>query len=142
MSSYSGRWHEIARLPNRLQRGCVAASVDYSAEGDRVRAVQRCAADQGKSRTYRSSGRIVDPGTNAKVRLTFAGFWSQEYWIIDHDRGAGWALVSDPKGRYLWVMFRSPAPARASVNAAVARAAALGFPTARLEFTGGARPTA
>jgi apolipoprotein D and lipocalin family protein len=135
--SYTGRWYEIARIPNRLQRGCAAPYVDYALEGIRVRAVQRCAPAPGKrGRVYRSSGQILDPGTNAKVRLTFAGFWSQEYWIVDHDPSAGWALVGDPAGRFLWVMFRQPDPPEAARDAAFARVGALGYDARRLEFTG------
>jgi apolipoprotein D and lipocalin family protein len=135
--AYTGRWYEIARMPNRLQRGCQAPSVDYSIEGLKVRAVQRCAASNGRNgRVYRSSGRILDPGANAKVRLTFAGFWSQDYWIVDHDPAAGWALVGDPAGKYLWVMFRDARPASAARDAAVARAGALGYNVTRLEYFG------
>ncbi|MDX2235439.1 MAG: lipocalin family protein [Hyphomonadaceae bacterium] len=136
-SNYSGRWYEIARLPNRFQRNCTGASVDYTLEGEKVRAVQRCAAVAGKNgRTFRSSGRILDPGTNAKVRLTFAGFWSQDYWILDNDPAARWAIVGDPRGRFVWIMFRDPTPGDAAVAAAVSRARALGYDTSRLEYAG------
>jgi len=138
--SYTGRWYEIARIPNRLQRNCAAPYVDYTLDGIKVRAVQRCSPANGRSgRIYRSSGRILDPGTNAKVRLTFAGFWSQEYWIVEHDAAAGWALVGDPAGRWLWVMFRDPTPPEAARDAAVARVATLGYDARRLEFAGARR---
>lgn len=138
MSSYAGRWYEIARIPNRLQRGCVAATVDYAIRNDRLHAVQRCAAtgDRG-ARVYRSSGRILDPGVNARTRLTFAGFWSQEYWVIDH--APDWALVGDPSGRYLWLMSRRPALPQPSLDMAIARVRTLGYDAGRLEFTGAGR---
>jgi apolipoprotein D and lipocalin family protein len=135
MSNYSGRWYEIARIPNRLQRGCAAPHVDYTVEGKRLRAVQRCTAvGDSKARVFRSSGRILDPGVNAKARLTFAGFWSQEYWIIDHT--PDWALVGDPSGRYLWLMSRRPALPQTTLDAAIARIRALGYDAGRLEFAG------
>jgi apolipoprotein D and lipocalin family protein len=135
LSSYSGRWFEIARIPNRLQRGCIAASVDYAIDNNRVRAVQRCTpAGDKRARIYRSSGRILDPGVNTKTKLTFAGFWSQEYWVIDHS--ADWALVGDPSGRFLWIMSRAPSLSAPQRDAAVARVSALGYEAQRLEFTG------
>lgn len=138
ISSYSGRWYEIARIPNRLQRGCVSGTVDYSLENNRVRAVQRCTTTQeNRVRVYRSSGRILDPGTNSKTKLTFAGFWSQEYWVIDHARD--WALVGDPSGRYLWLMSRSQRLPQPTVDVAVARIRALGYDAGRLEFAGAGR---
>lgn len=138
MSSYTGRWFEIARMPNKLQRGCTGASVDYVLERNRLRAVQRCTpAGETRARTYRSSGRILDPGVNAKARLTFAGFWSQEYWVVDHT--ADWALIGDPSGRYLWIMARAPSLPQPTIAAAVARVRALGYDAGRLEFAGAGR---
>lgn len=137
LSAYAGRWYEIARTPNKLQRDCRAATVDYSIENNRLRAIQRCSTANGRTKIYRSSGRILDPGLNARTRLTFAGFWSQEYWVVDHD--ADWALVSDPSGRYLWVMSRRPSLPDASRAAATSRARALGFDAGRLEFAGAGR---
>lgn len=139
-SNYTGRWYEIARIPNRFQRNCAAPFVDYSLDGQKVRAVQQCSAVNGRNgRVYRSSGRILDPGVNAKVKLTFLGFWSQEYWIVDHDTPSGWALVGDPAGRFVWVMARTPTLAPVTRDAAVARVSALGYDVNRLEYAGARR---
>lgn len=133
LSSYSGRWFEIARTPNKLQRDCSGASVDYRIERNRVHAVQRCTpAGQNTARVFRSSGRILDPGANTKTRLTFAGFWSQEYWVIDH--AADWAIIGDPSGRYLWIMARAPALPTEALEAAMSRVRQLGYDAGRLEF--------
>jgi apolipoprotein D and lipocalin family protein len=137
IGAYDGRWYEIARIPNKLQRDCRAATVDYTFENNRVRAVQRCSSSSGRAKVYRSSGRILDPGQNTRTRLTFAGFWSQEYWIIDH--AADWALVGDPSGRYLWLMSRRAALPAESRDAAVSRIRALGYDAGRLEFSGAVR---
>lgn len=137
VSSYTGRWYEIARIPNKLQRDCRAPTVDYTYERNRVRAVQRCEAANGREKVYRSSGRILDPGVNARTRLTFAGFWSQEYWVIDH--ADDWALVGDPSGRFLWLMSRRPTLPESTQAAAVGRIRALGYDAGRLEFTGAGR---
>ena len=136
-TNYTGRWYEIARIPNRFQRNCAAPFVDYTLDGMKVRAVQQCAAVNGRNgRVYRSSGRILDPGVNAKVRLTFLGFWSQEYWIVDHDTPAGWALVGDPAGRFVWIMSRQPRLPQGARDAAVSRVRALGYDVNRLEYAG------
>lgn len=136
-SNYSGRWYEIARIPNKLQRDCLAPTVDYTFERNRVRAVQRCEGSNGREKVYRSSGRILDPGVNIRTRLTFAGFWAQEYWVIDH--APDWALVGDPTGRFLWLMSRRPTLPAAVRNDAVSRIQALGYNSERLEFTGAVR---
>ena len=138
ISAYSGRWFEIARMPNKLQRGCLNGSVDYLLERGRLRAVQRCTRrGETDPRTFRSSGRILDPGANTKTRLTFAGFWSQEYWVIDHSRE--WAIIGDPSGRYLWIMSREPTLTPEVMAQSVNRVRALGYDAERLEFSGARR---
>lgn len=136
-ASYSGRWYEIARTPNRFQRHCALPYVDYTRDGLKVRAEQHCSAVGGRSgHVWRSAGHILDPGINAKVRLTFLGFWSQDYWIVDNDPGAGWALVGDPGGRFIWVMARAADPGAAVRDEAISRARALGYDVGRLEYAG------
>ena len=136
-ANYTGRWYEIARIPNRFQRNCAAPYVDYTRDGQKVRAEQHCSPAAGRNgRVYRSSGHILDPGVNARLRLTFLGFWSQEYWIVDHDAAAGWALVGDPGGRFLWVMARQPNLPAGAREAAVTRVRGLGYDASRLEYAG------
>src|SRR4051812_12038279 len=67
---YQGKWIEIARTPAKITDGCVAGGTEYVAKGgDRVDLIDSC-HDQtpaGKLKSIGASGKIMDPGTNAKL---------------------------------------------------------------------------
>jgi hypothetical protein len=58
---------------------------------------------------WQSTGRakVVDMETNAKLKVSFFGpFWGN-YWIIDLDPDYRWAVVGEPKRKYLWILSRT-----------------------------------
>lgn len=133
LSSYSGQWFQIAGTPNQLQRGCASTSVVYTVENPRrVRAEYRCERDGRDTRVTRLNGRILDPGNNAKLRLTYMGFLSQEYWILFQDP-AGWGIVGDPSGKYVWIMSRSDTLPDAERTRAFAKLREFGYDLSRVK---------
>ena len=62
----------------------------------------------GEAETANGRARIADSNTNAQLEVSFFGpFWG-DYWIIDLDEDYAWAVVSEPEGRYLWILSREP----------------------------------
>jgi len=111
LTRYAGTWHEIAKYPNRFQRGCVGATAEYalSADGKRVDVVNRCRdADSGKERSVRGKARVVDPATNAKLSVTFFWPFSGDYWILALGTDYEYAVVGTPDRKYLWFLARTP----------------------------------
>ena len=51
---------------------------------------------------------VVDPATNAKLKVQFFWPFSGDYWIIDLDPGYEYAVVGHPSREYLWILSRSP----------------------------------
>lgn len=108
---YLGTWYEIATIPQRFQRGCVAAKAEYSLlpNGD-IQVVNSCREGtlDGKVRSVRGRARVVDKRSNAKLKVTFFWpFWGS-YWIIGLDPDYQWAIVGHPSRKYLWILSRSP----------------------------------
>jgi apolipoprotein D and lipocalin family protein len=139
LQRYVGRWYEVARVPNRFERGkdCDAPTADYvqDAKGA-VTVVQTCheSAPTGPEKVYHATAKILDPGTNAKFKLTFYVLLSKEYWVLDHAPDYKWAIVGDPTGKFLWLFSRQPTLAQGVKEAVLARAKALGYDIGRLEF--------
>ncbi|MCA1765003.1 MAG: lipocalin family protein, partial [Desulfobulbaceae bacterium] len=52
--------------------------------------------------------RVVDPGTNAKLKVTFFRPFSGDYWIIGLGDDYEYAVVGHPERKYLWILARSP----------------------------------
>jgi apolipoprotein D and lipocalin family protein len=112
LARYMGTWHEIARYPNRFQEGCAASSAEYrlSPGGKSVEVVNRCAEEGpgGKTRSARGTARVVDPATNAKLRVTFFWPFSGDYWILALGPEYEYAVVGTPDRKYLWFLSRTP----------------------------------
>ena len=110
LARYAGKWYEIAKYPNRFQRGCVGATAEYalSDDGTRVDVVNRCRdADSGKERSVRGKARVVDPATNAKLSVTFFWPFSGDYWILAVGEEYEYAVVGTPDRKYLWFLART-----------------------------------
>ena len=111
LDRYLGLWYEIASFPAWFQRGCTATTAEYSLRDDGlIRVVNSCRKGSVDGKLKQSVGRakVVDPETNAKLKVSFFGpFWG-DYWILDLDPAYRWAVVGVPSRRYLWILSRTP----------------------------------
>ena len=133
---FTGRWYEQARLPSPYQKDCWGSTFDWDRKKDGSLDVVvscRLGSPTGKAKVQRARATVLDPKTNAKLRVSFmGGLASAEYRVIDH--GSGWVLMGTSGGNYLWVLSRTPNLSAAARDAAVARAKALGYNVSRFEY--------
>lgn len=132
-----GRWYEIARLPNAIQKGCQAGASDWTRSAEGFSVVQSChkGAPDGPLSLWKAKARVADPVSNAKFKMTFfGGLVSQEYWVLDRKDADGWLILSTHDGKYLWLMCQRPTLAAGARAQAVTRIKQLGFDPARLEW--------
>jgi len=111
LDRYLGTWYEIASYPAWFQKDCTGVTAEYSRRDDGlIRVVNSCRKKtlDGKIKTSTGRAKIVDPDSNAKLKVSFFGpFWGQ-YWIIDLDESYQWAVVGVPDRKYLWILSRTP----------------------------------
>lgn len=135
LQKYIGRWYEIARYEQRFERGCEAATADYSLREDgRVDVLNRCRKENGRSKEARGVARIVDPLTGAKLKVSFLGPFYGDYWILDRADDYGWSIVGEPSGRYLWLLSRDPHLSKDQLEALVNRVSRMGYDASMLVF--------
>ena len=134
LERYAGTWYEIARLPNRFERGCVATVATYTprADGD-IDVVNQCRVDRldGDVEMAQAKAWPID-ASHAKLSVQFLWPFRGDYWIIDLDPDYRWAVVGAPSRDYLWILSRTPTMPTALYDQLVDRARALGFDTALL----------
>jgi apolipoprotein D and lipocalin family protein len=118
LQRYTGTWYEIARLPNPFQRKCArSVVVRYGLREDgRLDVLNECAEADGRVRRASGVARLADPqGPPSRLKVRFApailsfipAVWG-DYWVLDLAPDYSYAVVGEPKGRYLWILSRSP----------------------------------
>jgi len=145
LDRFDGRWFEIERSHNDVQKDCSRAQIDFTPQNraDRYGIVVTCTrrAD-GRNEVLRANARITDTTTNAKFRFTlpgllsFGGLAGQNYWVWDHAPDYSWVIMGLPDRSGWWIWNRSQSPSEATRRQLLARAAALGFDTANPVHTG------
>jgi apolipoprotein D and lipocalin family protein len=135
---YNGRWYEIARTPNMMQKDCQGSTSDFSGWASGVfSVVQTChkGSPGGPKETHSAKGHIVPASANAKMKLGFlGGLITQEYWILDRSDDDAWAIMATPTGSYVWLLSRRPTLPGAERARALSRLQSLGFDLSRLAF--------
>jgi len=137
LSKMMGRWYEVARVPNKLQNGCVSGKSDWTARPGGFAVVQSCHKGQpgGPLAVWKANAKVADPKTNAKFKMSFfGGVVSQDYVVVDHRPEQGWLVLATANGKYLWLMAQRPTLTAAVKSQALARIRQLGFDVQRLEF--------
>jgi apolipoprotein D and lipocalin family protein len=136
LSKMMGRWYEVARVPNVLQKDCVDGASEWTAQANGFAVVQTCRkSSDGQMKVWKAKATVADPRTNAKIKMSFfGGVVSQDYVVVEHRPEQGWLVLATANGKYLWLMSQKPTLPQAIRSQAVARIRQLGFDVGRLEF--------
>lgn len=145
LERYSGRWHEIARLPNRFQDDCACCvTATYARREDGgITVVNECRTVDGATKSVEGEARLAsESGSGAKLEVRFAprflsflGFVWGDYWILDLDEDYSRALVGAPDRKYLWVLSREPTMPEEAYAAFMDKAREMGFDISGVQRT-------
>ena len=136
VSRYLGRWYELARYEQGFQKDCEGVTADYSLREDgKIKVVNTCRKPDGRITDAVGKAKIVDPATNAKLKVSFFGPFYGNYWVLDRAEDYSWAIVGEPSGRYLWLLAREASPGQSLRETMTARARQLGYDTSMLRVT-------
>lgn len=111
LARYLGKWYEIARFPNRFEKGCVGVTAEYSMRDDgKVRVLNTCrqGALDGKVTQADGQASVVGPGKLSVTFVPWLPFAKGDYWVLYVDKNYSLAVVGEPKGKTGWVLARSP----------------------------------
>ncbi len=138
LQRYLGTWYEIATIPQRFQKGCVAVTASYSRRPDgKIRVINSCRKEtlDGKLRDVEGKAWVVDKATNAKLKVQFFWPFSGDYWIIELDADYQWAVVGHPNRSYLWILCRKPRMEQALYDDLIDRVGNKGYDISRIKPT-------
>lgn len=114
LSRYTGTWYEIAKIPNRFQKQCVAnTTATYSLNDDgTIKVINSCRESDGGMDTAEGLAEVLDTATNSKLEVSFVSifgihlFWG-DYWIIGLDDDYSYAVIGTPDRKYGWILSRT-----------------------------------
>jgi apolipoprotein D and lipocalin family protein len=143
LEQYTGTWYEIARLPEKYEKDCasdVTATYEQTIDGG-LRIVNRCRRRDGSIKRAIGRAEVVDPDSNAKLRVSFAPqlldplpfVWS-DYYIMDVASDYSMAVVGTPDRAHLWLLAREPTVSEEVRSAFIAKALGQGFDTSQLVY--------
>lgn len=141
LQKYLGKWYEIARFDFLFERGLCSVTAEYSLRPDgRVRVVNsgRKGSPQGRLSVAEGKAKLGapdDPRRPGFLKVSFFGPFYTPYYILALDPDYRYVLVGGRKGKYLWILSRTPHLPQETVQQLVARAGELGFDTSKLIFT-------
>ena len=136
LTRYLGRWYEIARFPNRFERGCAAVTADYALMPDGTISVRNTChegAVDGPVEVAQGSARVEGPGRLSVNFVRFLPFLRGDYWVLDVTPDYGLAVVGEPGRDYGWVLARAPQITEAEYDRALSVLTANGYDVAQIE---------
>ncbi|HWD86828.1 MAG TPA: lipocalin family protein [Mucilaginibacter sp.] len=133
---YMGLWHEVARLPNNIQKKLKNLTDEYSLNADGSIKVVTRAYDFDKNKPVEATarGRFVGPGSRGKIKVAYVLPIYLDYNILDIDDGYNYALVSGNSLNHLWIISRDNAIPAGIRERFLAKATSLGFDVSKLEW--------
>jgi apolipoprotein D and lipocalin family protein len=144
LNRYSGKWYEIARIPNKFQNRCardVVAQYTLRTDG-RIDVINQCRNADGEMVQARGIARKSKIGNDAVLQVRFApailsflpSVWG-DYWIIAIGPDYTWAVVGTPSRDYLWILSRTPVMSANGYAQAIEIAKGNGFDATRIVQT-------
>ncbi len=128
LSSYLGRWYEIARLDHSFEQGLSQVSAQYSLRDDGGVAVlnRGYAAENDEWKEATGKAYLVGAANVGHLKVSFFGPFYSSYVIFDRE-GDDIAYISGYNKNYLWLLSRTPQVTPAQKQRFIDKAAALGF---------------
>jgi apolipoprotein D and lipocalin family protein len=146
LKRYLGTWHEIARLPMVFQRRCdrdVTARYARNDDGT-VNVHNACTKENGEQIASDGVARLIDPRRPGELKVRFAPGWLSwlplvwaDYWVIGLDQDDyRWAMVGQPRRKYLWILSREFSLEKETFDALKTKAQGMGYDLSRLIVSG------
>lgn len=141
IARYAGKWYEVALYPNRFQQGCVAdTTATYTPLADgRIGVRNSCRRADGTEMAVDGIAEVVEPETNAKLKVSFLPAWLRwtgigrgDYWVLHLSPDYRVAIVGEPSREYLWILARTPTLADDEYEALMRKVRAAGYDPQRL----------
>lgn len=139
-SPYLGTWYEIARLPNRFEKGLSHVTATYMPRKDGGLNVVNMgySAEENFWEQAHGKAHFVGDPSKGHLKVSFFGPFYASYIVWElggrADEGYDYAFVSGPNTDYLWLLSRTPTVKQGVIDLFTAESRERGFDVSKLEF--------
>lgn len=118
LAKYSGKWYEIARLPQTFEKHCACVTAEYSILNENKIKVKNTCWDTTSNKFKVSEGRAkpINGFNNAALDVQFFWPFSGGYYVMALDSNYKYALIGNPNRKYLWILSRNPSLDESTFN--------------------------
>jgi apolipoprotein D and lipocalin family protein len=133
---YLGKWNEVARLPNLIEKDLRNLTEEYTLNEDGTIKVVNRAFNAVKNKPVEATGTIKFKGVATRGQLEVAYYLPiyLDYNILDIDENYQYALVSGSGMGYLWLLSRESSMPEEMKQRFLHKATELGFEISKLEW--------
>ncbi len=110
LNRFAGSWYEIARLPTKREKGCIADVVDLIASGDKrneYQLVNSCKAKNDYTDVTNADIKAVKNSGGGKLKVQYIWPFSDKEWVLALGSDYQWALVGSPNHKGLRILSRT-----------------------------------
>ncbi|MCM0606754.1 MAG: lipocalin family protein [Xanthomonadaceae bacterium] len=110
---YSGDWYEVASIPQSFQKNCVCTRARYTMNpaSGALRVLNTCNDFNPNGEVRKVRGVAMNFNHDYPAKLWVGFFWGlvwSQYWVVELGSDYDFAVVSDARGRSIWVLSRTP----------------------------------
>lgn len=138
LNRFAGSWYEIARLPNKREKSCLADVLDLIAvayKKDHLQLVRSCEAKNGYTDVSNAEIEAAKGGNGSKLKVTYVWPFSERIWILALGTDYSWVLLGSPNHKDLMVLARTRALGPDAMSEIEQKAASEGYATGKLTRT-------
>jgi apolipoprotein D and lipocalin family protein len=129
LRKYAGKWYEMCHLPAKFLDDCSCITATYTLDPKGyVRVFNKCKKSNGKWISINGKAFGVSQSGNSKLKVQFFWPFRADYYIIELADDYSYAIVGEPRRRYLWILSRTPQMDPALYQSLVQIAGNKGFP--------------
>lgn len=132
---YLGTWYEIARFDHSFESGLSQVTANYSMREDGgIRVVNR-GFDAAEGQWDEATGKayFVKDEHSGYLKVSFFGPFYASYVVAELDKeNYSYSLVTGPDKTYLWILSRTPALPKSTLDKLLKKAESMGFDTSKL----------
>jgi apolipoprotein D and lipocalin family protein len=131
---YLGKWYEIARYPNWFEKKCERdVTAEYALRPDgKISVINSCTKKDGSRTIARGWGKVVDPATSARLKVTFFWPFFGNYWVLELGPNYEYSVVGEPGRKFLWILSRTPQMSDEQYRAITSRLQEKGYDATKL----------